>query len=72
MQTMPASTIAHTAPVPATWSMPGMMTNTDDAGVATDSVRNRTPAKPRLRTSGGAGAGVSCSSSMPRPVTCRW
>ena len=58
-QTMPARIIAQTVPVPATCSIPGTITNTDDAGVATESVRNSTPATPRLRTKLPGGAGVN-------------
>ena len=57
--TTAARIIAHTAPVPATCNIPGTITNTDDAGVATDSVRNSTPMTPRLRTSRGAAAGCN-------------
>ena len=56
---MPARINAQIVPVPATCNMPGMMTNTDEAGVATDSVRNSTPTTPRLRTSGAGRAGNS-------------
>ena len=66
-QTIPAIASAHTAPVPASWSMPGTITNTDEAGVVTDSVRNSTPATPSERVSACGGVGCNCPSSIQRP-----
>jgi hypothetical protein len=55
--------IAQSAPEPAAWSIPGMITKTDEAGVVTDKVRKSTASMPRLRGSG-LGCGVSDWSSL--------
>ena len=72
-QTTLARISAHKVPVPAPRSMSGAITNTDDAGVATDSVSNRTPTTPSRRvkpfgtSAAGGWSGIGVSGPPPGP-----